>query len=144
MDCRRLAQGEIERLREEVLRGRSELRSHLNQINQDLADLDSQLRVLDEMLAVSRREATPPPVPGLTAHIRNVLAETQSPLTARQIRESCEAVGIRASSKKNLSIAVYTILKRMRPDVRTVKGNDGRLAYFPRPHLTAALDQRRR
>jgi hypothetical protein len=68
------------------------------------------------------------------------LSETDVPLTAMQIRDSCETVGIRASSRRNLLIAVYTTLKRMYLDVRTVKQN-GRIAYFPRQRLRIALKQ---
>lgn len=125
---------EAESRRQELVRRQAELR---DQSTQELMRIAAELKGLEHMLAAidiasGRRSPPAPPVPGLTDHIRKLLRETQVPLTASQIRDACAAAGVRASSSRSLLMSVYTVLKRHRADIRTVK-RDGALAYFPRP-----------
>ena len=72
---------------------------------------------------------TPPP--RLSAHVKKVLSETAIPLTPAQIRDSCDDVGIRASSPKMLLTAVHNAIRRLNGQVRRVKG-PGRDRYIMR------------
>lgn len=105
------------------------LQEELASIERVLIDL-VKLRGEVEIVACDS-EPPDPPIPSLTEHVRRLVAVTTIPLLATQIRDSCEAVGIQASSRKNLLIQVHTALQRMRLDVRRVK-IDGKGAYLPR------------
>lgn len=135
-------QEEIERKRKQLLRRMVELGEQQTHLDQELGRIAQELVGLEQMrtgteVAVGHREPPPPRVPGLKEHVRKVLSETQYPLTATEIRDSCESVGIRASSPRNLLMSVYTTLKRMHLEVRTVRSGR-RQAYFPRPALRVA------
>ena len=139
---------DVQNRRRDLLVKMFELHQQRDRIDEELAKLDVEVRALDQMRAVTeiaagRREEPAPRVPGLTEHVRKVLSETQLPLTAIEIRDSCQRAGIKAISKRNLLMAVYTTLKRMHSEIKTSDRN-GRQAFFPKAGFRATPDRRRR
>ena len=135
-------QEEIEKCQAEIagrmvtlLKQRERLDAQISEIEKEISGL-RQMR-LGADVAAGRCDVPSQRAPGLKEHIRKLLSETETPLTAREIRDSCEEVGIMASSSRSLLMSVYTTLKRMHLEVRILK-LDGRLAYFPRPSLRAS------
>lgn len=140
------AQHEIEQRRLELRNKQLEIALKQSQLEQARSAVEKELRGLDQMqagteIALGRLDAPTPP--GLTDYIRSLLVDTQTPLTARQIRDSCEAAGIKAASRRNLLIAVHTVLKRMDLHLRTTR-LDGKAAYLSRPTLISVPQRRRR
>ena len=70
-------------------------------------------------------------VPGLREHIRSLLAESRTPLTPVEIRDSCRAAGVSSSSERNLMISIHTALNRMGSELRKVN-YFGKIAYEPK------------
>lgn len=140
------AQHEIEQRRLELRNKQLEIALKQSQLEQEMSAVEKELRGLDQMqagteIALGRLDA-PTPL-GLTDYIRSLLVNTQTPLTARQIRDSCEAVGIKAATRRNLLIAVHTVLKRMSLHLKTTH-LDGHTAYLSRPTLMSVPKRPRR
>ncbi len=144
---------DIKESHSELQQRRLELKQKLEQISLKQSQLDEirktterELRGIELMIAgaetaLGSADAHPQLPPRLTEHIRKVLAHSQVPLTPLQIRDSCEGVGIKAGSRKNLLIAVHTTLKRLGLRLKKVRV-DGQVAYRPRtPYIS---DQWRR
>jgi hypothetical protein len=137
MDYQRTRE-EIEFRRKELLQRRAQLRdlSFLEMTEEH--QIEAELEGLDQMLAGTytafRRSVPERSVPRLTEYILKLLKETEVPLTARQIRDRCVEVGIKAASRRSLLMSVYTVLKRHHSEIRPTKRN-GTLTYFPRPSL---------
>jgi hypothetical protein len=119
-------------------------------LDQQSAAAEQELRALDQILtamemAVGRIDAPTPSPPGLTEYVRSLMANTEVPLTAIQIRDSCVAVGIRGTSRRNFLISVHTVLKRLGLKVKE-RWEDGRqITYFlPRPSLLSAPKRQRK
>lgn len=145
MDYRK-AQHEIETRRFELRNRVSEIALQQSQLQREMSAVEKEICGLDQMhagseMALGRLDAPTPP--GLTDYIRSLLTDTPTPLTAMQIRDACEAVGIKAASRRNLLIAVHTALRRMDSHLRTTR-LDGRLAYLARPTLMSVSQRRRR
>ncbi len=129
---------QIEVREQELHRSWSEVSSQLRQLEEKLIEITHELGALSQIRAGVRaaigKASVIPHVPGLTEHIRSFLLGAKVAVTATQIRDSCEAVGIRARSRKDLLIAVHVTLKRLGLDIKKVKV-DGKDAYLQRPGL---------
>lgn len=137
---------DIKKTQFEIGQRRLELKHQIEEISLQQSQLEQlkttakrELRGLDQMyagteIAIGSPDGHTPSAPGLTEYIRDVLANTQVALTARQVRDLCEAAEIKAASRKNLLISVHTILKRLDLYLKKVR-LDGQLAYLPRPTL---------
>lgn len=125
-------QADIDHRGQEIQRKYSELVAEVDRVFDELELLQREVLGLREMehgiqMALGQR---PVAVPGLTEHIRMIMCQTKVPLTPLQIRESCEGVGIKGSSRKTLLITVHSVLKRL--EARRVYV-DGKVAYSPNP-----------
>ena len=132
-------QVQIEARRLELLHKLSDLAAQRKRLDEEYDKIQRELIALIQMrtgaeIALGHVDVPRPPIPGLTEHIRSLLLASAVPLTPTQIRQSCEEVGIRAASRKNLLIAVHSILKRFGYDIRRVKLK-GKAAYVARPGL---------
>lgn len=132
-------QVQIEARRQELFRKLSEIEKQRAHLDEEYEKAQRELLALIQMrsgaeIALGQAEVPCPPIPGLTEHIRNVLLASPVPLTPTDIRRSCLEVGIRGSSRKNLLIAVHSILKRFGYDVKRVQVK-GKSAYVARPGL---------
>jgi hypothetical protein len=130
---------ETEGRRQELERRTVQIRFELARLKEELAGAERELRGLDHIrtgieIAVGLRESAQSPAPGLTAHIRSILVGTRVALTAREITNACQALGIQGSSPRNLTIQVHTTLRRMGSNLKASRKN-GRLAYLPGPGL---------
>lgn len=137
MDYQRTRE-EIEFRRKELVQELAQLRGQSFMAMLDESRIEAELEGLDQMLAGTYiafgRSVPERSVPRLTEYIRKVLREAKAPLTAREIRDRCVEVGIKAASRRTLLMSVYTVLKRHRLEVRTVK-QSGTLAYLAKPNL---------
>jgi len=125
--------------RQEALRQMDELHQRREAIVQEKERLDRengeierQLFGLEQILEGLEYLSTdvPPDIeaPGFTDQIRQILQETDVPLTAVQIRDSLAAAGTTGSSPKNLLISVHTVLGRIESNLKKTE-KDGRAAY---------------
>jgi hypothetical protein len=127
----------IDRWEQALVTKRSQLSAQLNRIEEELGTVEQMFIKLVRVrgaveILVGGSELPASPAASLTEHVRKLVRESAVPLLATQIRDSCEAAGIKASSRKNLLIQVHTILKRMESDVRKVKIDKNRVAYLSR------------
>lgn len=141
-------QVQIEARRQELFRKLADIQMQRKHLDEEYEKAERELVALIHMrsgaeIALGQVEVPRPAVPGLTEHIRNVLLASPVPLSPTDIRNSCLEVGIRGSSRKNLLIAVHSILKRFGYDVKRVKMN-GKTAYVARPGLKVRQSQAQR
>jgi hypothetical protein len=117
---------------QEIANERKRLDEEIENIEREMVGLDQIVEGLD--FVASSGDLEPPPVPGLTEHIRTILQQTTVPLLPTQIRDSCLTAGIKATSDKNLLISVHNALRKMKPNLRESK-IENKTAYIWRPSL---------
>lgn len=112
--------------RETVIRSEQEkLDEELESVTREINGLNLILSGLEE---VSDNRSPEVDVPGITDHIRKILQWSTVHLLPTQIRDSCESVGIKGSSSKNLLITVHNVLDRLQPNLEMME-IQGKKAY---------------
>jgi hypothetical protein len=141
MDYFQKSQHEIEQHKLRLRQRLQQVSLEVSRLEQESNDVKRQLRALDQMYAgtemgIGRLDSAMKTSPGLTEYVRSLMANSEVPLTAKQIHDSCVSAGITGKSRRNQLIAVHTVLKRLNLTVRTAY-LDGRPTkqYLPRPSL---------
>lgn len=131
---------ELTKRSQEIAEQRKRLDEEVEDIEREMVGLDQIIEGLD--FVASSGELEPPPVPGLTEHIRTVLQQTTVPLLPTQIRDSCLSAGIKGTSDKYLLISVHNALRKMKPNLRESR-LEGKTAYIWKPSLGRAFRRAR-
>ena len=114
------------------------------------AAAEQELRGLNQIhegieIAIGRLDAPRQAPPGLTEFVRSLMANTEVPLTAKQILDSREAVGITGTSRRKLVISLHTVLKRIGLSVKKSYVDGRQVAYYlPRRSLLSIPKRRQR